>query len=207
MRAAHPGRPLVFVDGWTGKGSIAQTLARSLPADVPVRLAVLSDPAGVADFAATHDDLLLPHAALNATCQRAAEPHLYRWRGGPARGEGRGAAARRRRERRVSGRAGRPGRPLGRLTFRLTPGPRPARPYDAVLALAAELGVATRIWSNPGWARPPGSFCAVNPPDLLLRDPGHPDTLHLRALAGRAHSGDRAGGAAVPGGCPDLAGH
>ena len=67
VQAAHPGAQLVFVDGWTGKGSIEDTLRGSLPADVPARLAVLSDPAGVATHAATHEDLLLPHAALNAT--------------------------------------------------------------------------------------------------------------------------------------------
>ncbi|ADV68778.1 cysteine protease StiP family protein [Deinococcus maricopensis] len=66
--AHRPAGSVVFVDGWTGKGSITQELQRSLAGHaVAPRLAVLSDPAGVATFTATHDDYLLPHAALNAT--------------------------------------------------------------------------------------------------------------------------------------------
>jgi Phosphoribosyl transferase (PRTase)/PELOTA RNA binding domain len=60
---------LVFVDGWTGKGSIKATLQASL-ASHPAQgtpLLVLSDPANVAELAATRGDQFLPHAALNAT--------------------------------------------------------------------------------------------------------------------------------------------
>ena len=62
-------RSLVFVDGWTGKGSIKATLRASLsghPAQ-HTPLLVLSDPANVAELAATREDVFLPHAALNAT--------------------------------------------------------------------------------------------------------------------------------------------
>jgi hypothetical protein len=64
---------LVFVDGWTGKGSIRNELNRSLIGHkcagqtVTPTLAVLCDPAGIADFQATFEDQLLPHACLNAT--------------------------------------------------------------------------------------------------------------------------------------------
>lgn len=66
-RRGMPG--LAFVDGWTGKGSIRDTLRQTLlghpAAQAP--LAVVSDPAHAADLAATFDDALLPHAALNST--------------------------------------------------------------------------------------------------------------------------------------------
>ena len=66
---SRPASSLVFVDGWTGKGSIRATLRASL-SDHPAQgtpLLVLSDPANVAELAATREDLLLPHAAFNAT--------------------------------------------------------------------------------------------------------------------------------------------
>jgi hypothetical protein len=59
---------LVFVDGWTGKGSIRNELNRSLIGHtVSPTLAVLCDPAGIAEHQATFEDQLLPHACLNAT--------------------------------------------------------------------------------------------------------------------------------------------
>ena len=64
---------LLFVDAWTGKGAIRDELssglqqAGALAASVPDILAVLADPAGVADFAGTRKDLLIPSACLNAT--------------------------------------------------------------------------------------------------------------------------------------------
>ena len=64
---------LLFVDGWTGKGSIRNELNRSLRGHkcvgqtVAPTLAVLCDPGGIADFQATFEDQLLPHACLNAT--------------------------------------------------------------------------------------------------------------------------------------------
>ncbi|MFC4454634.1 cysteine protease StiP domain-containing protein [Deinococcus sonorensis] len=65
---ARPGSRVVFVDGWTGKGSIRTTLRRSLDGSgVAPTLAALYDPAGVADLAGSHHDRLLPHAVLNAT--------------------------------------------------------------------------------------------------------------------------------------------
>ncbi len=64
----RPAAGVVFIDGWTGKGSILDTLRTSLTGHVfQPTFAALYDPAGVADLAGSHDDLLLPHAALNAT--------------------------------------------------------------------------------------------------------------------------------------------
>jgi Phosphoribosyl transferase (PRTase)/PELOTA RNA binding domain len=64
---------IVFVDGWTGKGSIRNELNQSLTGQKSVgqtvapTLAVLCDPAGIADFQATFEDQILPHTCLNAT--------------------------------------------------------------------------------------------------------------------------------------------
>lgn len=59
---------VVFVDGWTGKGAIRSELAAALKGTgFRDTLAVLADPAGVADFAGTRDDILIPSACLNAT--------------------------------------------------------------------------------------------------------------------------------------------
>ncbi len=65
---------LVFVDGWTAKGVIADELSRALaawnahqPEQVPEALHVVSDIGGVAEVAATADDYAIPSGILNAT--------------------------------------------------------------------------------------------------------------------------------------------
>lgn len=68
IAAHHDPRDAVFVDGWTGKGAIAGELRAAL-ADNPFgfapRLAVIADPAGQADIAATDDDYLIASGLLN----------------------------------------------------------------------------------------------------------------------------------------------
>jgi uracil phosphoribosyltransferase len=69
IAAQHDPRTIVFVDGWTGKGAIATELRASLaaaPFGIAPLLAVIADPAGVADFAATHDDYLIASGLLNS---------------------------------------------------------------------------------------------------------------------------------------------
>jgi hypothetical protein len=65
---------LVFVDGWTGKGAIQSELEQALAAhaqehgvQIPARLAVLTDPAHVAELCASREDELIPSACLNST--------------------------------------------------------------------------------------------------------------------------------------------
>ncbi len=65
---------IVFVDGWTGKGAIQWELqdALDLHAEqhgirIPSRLAVLTDPAHVAELTASRADELIPSACLNST--------------------------------------------------------------------------------------------------------------------------------------------
>lgn len=64
--ARHGPGNIVFVDGWTGKGAIADELGSAL-ADTGVepRLAVVADPAGRATMAATTDDYVIPSGILN----------------------------------------------------------------------------------------------------------------------------------------------
>lgn len=69
---------IVFVDAWTAKGVITGELKRDLnhynaarrsrqQSEVPVRLAVISDIGGTADYAATYEDYAIPSGILNAT--------------------------------------------------------------------------------------------------------------------------------------------
>ena len=90
---AYPNSPIVFVDGWTGKGAIYQELARSLEPfsdsshihfanifhqgkDV-IPLLTLADPAGVAWLAASEDDWLIPSGLLNSTVSVLISRSLY----------------------------------------------------------------------------------------------------------------------------------
>lgn len=90
---AYPDSPIVFVDGWTGKGAIYQELARSLETfsdpnhpnfanifhqgtDV-IPLLTLADPAGVAWLAASEEDWLIPSGLLNSTVSGLISRSLY----------------------------------------------------------------------------------------------------------------------------------
>ncbi|GAA0807121.1 cysteine protease StiP domain-containing protein [Psychrobacter piscatorii] len=90
---AYPSSPIVFVDGWTGKGAIYKELARSLEtfsdtahpsfanifhqgADV-IPLLTLADPAGVAWLAASEEDWLIPSGLLNSTVSGLISRSLY----------------------------------------------------------------------------------------------------------------------------------
>ncbi|UQN09881.1 cysteine protease StiP domain-containing protein [Deinococcus sp. QL22] len=182
VRRQHPHGQLIFVDGWTGKGSIYEALVGSLPADIPTRLAVLSDPAGVALHAATHDDLLLPHAALNASvCGLLSRTFVTE--------EGGLHAARIEEQLRGHDHTAEYLEALDTLTtpftleFHLPVGPRPQRPYDRVTALAATLGVTDPHLVKPSVGEATRVFLRRQPAHLMLREAEHPDTLHLQALA------------------------
>lgn len=90
---AYPDSPIVFVDGWTGKGAIYQELARSLDVfsdpshpkfanifhqgkDV-IPLLTLADLAGVAWLAASEEDWLIPSGLLNSTVSGLISRSLY----------------------------------------------------------------------------------------------------------------------------------
>ena len=66
--ASHDPATVVFVDGWTGKGAIKGELERTIAQEnLPVEpfLAVVADPAGRADLAATTEDYVIPSGLLN----------------------------------------------------------------------------------------------------------------------------------------------
>lgn len=71
---------LQFVDGWTGKGAIFRQLQEAMQAypGVSPGLAVLSDPAVLAEFCGTHDDFLIASACLNATVSGLLSRTFYR---------------------------------------------------------------------------------------------------------------------------------
>lgn len=67
--ARHNPAEIQFVDGWTGKGAIQRELSAAIK-DFPkidAGLAVLSDPAGVAEKCGTHEDFLIASSCLNST--------------------------------------------------------------------------------------------------------------------------------------------
>lgn len=90
---SYPDSPIVFVDGWTGKGAIYQELARSLDAfsdpnhpnfanifhqgENVIPLLTLADPAGVAWLAASEEDWLIPSGLLNSTVSGLISRSLY----------------------------------------------------------------------------------------------------------------------------------
>ncbi len=69
-----PQKEFIFVDGWTGKGVINRELKEFIAkfnqknsTNISDKLYVLSDIAGVSDFAVNYDDYLIPSSALNST--------------------------------------------------------------------------------------------------------------------------------------------
>ncbi len=68
IKSRHGSDSSIFVDGWTGKGAIKRELDQSISqADIGFKsyLAVVADPAGRADLAATTEDYVIPSGLLN----------------------------------------------------------------------------------------------------------------------------------------------
>ena len=65
----HKPEEIQFVDGWTGKGAIQRELTSAMKnfPQINSGLAVLSDPAGVAEKCGTHEDFLIASSCLNST--------------------------------------------------------------------------------------------------------------------------------------------
>lgn len=68
------GENLVFIDGWTGKGSISAELKKNIEdfnkknhCNITNKIYVVSDISGGADFCATNEDYLIPSSILNST--------------------------------------------------------------------------------------------------------------------------------------------
>ncbi|MDE5945947.1 MAG: cysteine protease StiP family protein [Oscillospiraceae bacterium] len=65
----HTPDSIQFIDGWTGKGAIQRQLSEAIKdyPEVSSGLAVLSDPANIAEKCGTHDDFLIASSCLNST--------------------------------------------------------------------------------------------------------------------------------------------
>lgn len=65
----HNPKSIQFVDGWTGKGAIQRQLDEAMLdyPEINSGLAVLSDPANVAEKCGTHEDFLIASSCLNST--------------------------------------------------------------------------------------------------------------------------------------------
>ena len=64
----HSKDDIIFVDGWTGKGAIKNQLTEAVKEyDINPILAVIADPAGVAEIYGSAEDLMIPSACLNST--------------------------------------------------------------------------------------------------------------------------------------------
>jgi len=76
----HSPESIQFVDGWTGKGAIQRELSQAMKdyPNVSAGLAVLSDPAGIAEKAGTHDDFLIASSCLNSTVSGLLSRTFYR---------------------------------------------------------------------------------------------------------------------------------
>lgn len=76
----HRPGSIQFVDGWTGKGAIQRELKDAMRAypGVSPGLAVLSDPAGVAEKCGTQDDLLIASSCLNSVVSGLLSRTFYR---------------------------------------------------------------------------------------------------------------------------------
>lgn len=64
----HLAKDIVFVDGWTGKGAITKQLHEALREypGIDKGLAVVADPAGVAHYYGTRNDIPIPCSCLNS---------------------------------------------------------------------------------------------------------------------------------------------
>lgn len=70
----HDGENIQFIDGWTGKGTIANELKKAcielkeiFKMDFDSSLAVLADPCGYSNVYGIREDFLIPSACLNST--------------------------------------------------------------------------------------------------------------------------------------------
>jgi Phosphoribosyl transferase (PRTase)/PELOTA RNA binding domain len=176
--AERPASSILFVDGWTGKGSILGTLRESLDGHrVQPRLAALYDPAGVADFAGSYADLLLPHAALNATVSGLISRTFLTEHGHAAEYLSHLA------EQDVSSDYV---NALDALCQSAEPLPaplnRPDAPADLAFQIARAYGCTDAHRAKPGIGEATRVFLRRRPAALVLRT-STPDTAHLETMA------------------------
>jgi len=194
IAARHDPEDVVFVDGWSGKGTITRELQASL-ADRPLGfrpfLAVIADPAGCAELAPSDEDYLIPSGLLNAIVSglvsrsvlndalvgpgdfhacvhysHLAPQDLSRAFVEEVDGLMRGLA------------------PLPIVPDRARRTARAAACEAMVRGLMAELGLKDRNRIKPGVAEATRAVLRRVPDRLLVRDTADPDVAHLVHLAG-----------------------
>ncbi|WP_420833311.1 cysteine protease StiP family protein [Shewanella sairae] len=81
IEGRHGTEGIVWVDGWTGKGAIANELTKALNGregyPTQPRLVVLADPCGCAWMSATDDDWLIPFGIMGAPVSGMISRSLY----------------------------------------------------------------------------------------------------------------------------------
>lgn len=192
IAARHDPADAVFVDGWTGKGAIAGELRRSLatrPFGFMPWLAVVADPAGRADFAATQEDYLIPSGLLNCVVSGLVSRSILN-----SELVGRGDFHACVHYPQFAGHdvsrtfvstidalaAGLPATPVPAAPAE--PGRR-ARCDRAIAQLMERFGVDDRNRVKPGIAEATRAVLRRLPERLLLLDPEDPDVAHLVHLA------------------------
>lgn len=189
----HPGWPIAFVDGWTGKGVIGRELGGSIErfnaergTDVSPELHVLSDPGGYADVAASDLDYLLPNAMLSATVSGLVSRTLLTdgggWHGAAELNHLRPHDLSRALVDDLTGRFER----LRPNADPLSPArERRKRAQAALNQIQTDFGPRPINHLKPGVGEATRVLLRRAPERLLLRDPDHPDTHHLVQLAGQ----------------------
>jgi hypothetical protein len=194
IAARHDPRDVVFVDGWTGKGTIAAELHASL---VDARLgfspvlAVIADPAGAADYAATADDYLIASGLLNAIVSGLVSRSIL---SDQTVGPGDFHACVHYPEWHAHDRSRAFVDAVDAAAGELTPIPLPVQDRSALRAgcgrmiadLMQRTGTIDRNRIKPGIAEATRAFLRRVPDRLFLREPDDPDVAHLVHLAEQA---------------------
>jgi hypothetical protein len=192
IAARHDPADVIFVDGWTGKGAIVAELRASLANDAAgfrPFLAVVADPAGRSDLAATADDYLIPSGLLNGVIsglisRSILRPDLVGPRDFHACIEYTDLAPHdisRSFVDRIDAIAAntQPGQPLGTAGQAA----RIALCEAMIESLLLQSGITDRNRIKPGIAEATRALLRRMPHRLFLRDPEDPDVHHLVHLA------------------------
>ncbi|WP_372844125.1 cysteine protease StiP domain-containing protein [Psychrobacter sp.] len=202
---SHPHSPIVFVDGWTGKGAIYQELARSLAVfadpnhphfanifhqgkDV-IPLLTLADPAGVAWLAASEEDWLIPSGLLNSTVSGLISRSLYTE---PESGLHRSVfydnLIKADHSLAFIEYIDATRRTLSALLERLPTYQHPRyQTADLIDSLAIEYDISNRNRIKPTIAEATRAILRRDPEGILLASAHHPDTILLRHLCAQRH--------------------
>jgi hypothetical protein len=193
IAARHDPAHVVFIDGWTGKGAIADELERSLagrPMGFAPRLGVVADPAGRATWAASTDDYLIASGLLNAVVSGlVSRSILSRETVGP--GDFHACVFYREWWPQDLSRGFVDALTPAVLAAKSEPDPDHARRAPAlrtasaatVAAVAQAAGVADRNRIKPGIAEATRALLRRVPDRLFLRNAADPDVAHLVHLA------------------------